>query len=96
MTIQEFNFLLAIAEYGWTKAEYHWTYLLLFDPEGNDVAKHRLRSSITLGRTRRAIEKAAKSKSVGNNRTGVPLSNDIRTQDSAKSTPASQTSRARR
>jgi hypothetical protein len=36
MTIKEFNFLLAIAEFGWTRAEYHWNYLRLFYSEDDN------------------------------------------------------------
>jgi len=41
MTTQEFNFLLAISEFGWSRAEYHWHYLWLYDSEANDDAGGR-------------------------------------------------------
>jgi hypothetical protein len=96
MTLQEFNFLLAIAEYGWSKAEYHWTYLLLFDPDGNDVAKYRLRLPVTVGRTRRSNEKAGKASS-GHNSITVPLPPESRARKSPEPSDSQNTkSRARR
>jgi len=46
MTTQEFNFLLAISEFGWSRAEYHWHYLWLFDPERDDVNARNLQASL--------------------------------------------------
>ena len=47
MTTQEFNFLLAIAEFGWSRAEYHWYYLWLYDPDANDGGGSNSRPTIT-------------------------------------------------
>ena len=92
MTIQEFNFLLAIAQYGWGKAQYHWTYLLLFDPEGNDVAKFRLRSPVNVGRTRRT-EKTGKSKCVIPGCASVPPA--VQGDDVRETSPASKNTKSR-
>jgi len=46
MTTQEFNFLLAISEFGWSRAEYHWYYLWLYDSESSDVGGSNLRAPL--------------------------------------------------
>jgi len=93
MTTQEFNFLMAIAQFGWSKAEYHWTYLLLFDPEGNDVAKFRLRSPVTVGRTRRTVEKSPKSNCASGSH--VPAETTPHGQNPGETTPSSKNAKAR-
>jgi len=46
MTKQEFYFLQAIADFGWSRAEYHWYYVCLCDSEADDVGRSSLRSSL--------------------------------------------------
>jgi hypothetical protein len=46
MTTQEFNFLLAISEFGWSRAEYHWYYLWLYDSETDHVGGSNLQSPL--------------------------------------------------
>jgi len=53
MTIKEFDFLLAISEFGWTRAEYHWNYLRLF-PSDDDKG---LRPALTPRPRRREAER---------------------------------------
>ena len=46
MTTQEFNFLLAISEFGWSRAKYHWHYLWLYDSESDDINAPNLQASL--------------------------------------------------
>jgi hypothetical protein len=58
MTTQEFNFLLAISEFGWSRAEYHWYYLWLYDSETNDAGESNLRAPLPRKPRLRAAQKS--------------------------------------
>jgi hypothetical protein len=60
MTTQEFNFLLAISEFGWSRAQYHWYYLWLYDSEASEnVAGSNGRVPVTRKQKSRGSEQIA-------------------------------------
>jgi hypothetical protein len=61
MTTQEFNFLLAISEFGWSRAQYHWYYLWLYDSEaGEDVGGSSVRPMLTRKQKSRTREQTGR------------------------------------